>query len=265
MKYRLVFIILSILTNYAVTQHKTSVDSTNTKITEIDSTLKKNTTVTKRFLKEHELWDELLQKHVSNDGKVNYKSFKTEHKKLLDYIYCLSLMHKSKYFESFSKTKKIAFWINVYNALTIDLILRNYPLESIKDIKDPWKQRLWKLADLDYNLDEIEHNILRKMNEPRIHFAIVCASESCPKLQNTAFTAEILEEQLTKATQEFLADTSKNEISENEIKLSKIFRWFKKDFEQDGSLIEFLNKYTAIEISDKAKKSFKDYSWDLND
>ena len=103
------------------------------------------------------------------------------------------------------------------------------------------------------------------MNEPRIHFAIVCASESCPKLQNTAFTAENLEEQLTKATQEFLADTSKNEISENEIKLSKIFKWFKKDFEQDGSLIDFLNKYTAIEISDKAKKSFKDYSWDLND
>ena len=174
-------------------------------------------------------------------------------------------MHESKYFESFSKTKKIAFWINTYNALTIDLILRNYPLESIKDIKDPWKQRLWKLADLDYNLDEIEHKILRKMNEPRIHFAIVCASESCPKLQNTAFTAENIEEQLTKATQEFLADTSKNEISENEIKLSKIFKWFKKDFEQDGSLIDFLNKYTAIEISDKAKKSFKDYSWDLND
>ena len=265
MKYAIVFILLFLLPNYAMAQNKTSVDSTNTNITEVDSTLKNNITVVKRFLKDHELWDELLQKHVSNDGKVNYKSFKTEHKKLLDYIYCLSLMHESKYFESFSKTKKIAFWINTYNALTIDLILRNYPLESIKDIKDPWKQRLWKLADLDYNLDEIEHNILRKMNEPRIHFAIVCASESCPKLQNIAFTAENLEEQLTKATQEFLADTSKNEISENEIKLSKIFKWFKKDFEQDGSLIDFLNKYTAIEISNKAKKSYKDYSWDLND
>jgi len=265
MKYAIVFILLFLLPNYAMAQNKTSVDSTNTNITEVDSTLKKNITVIKRFLKDHELWDELLQKHVSNDGKVNYKSFKTEHNKLLDYIYCLSLMHESKYFESFSKTKKIAFWINAYNALTIDLILRNYPLESIKDIKDPWDQKLWKFDDEYLSLNDIEHNILRKMNEPRIHFAIVCASESCPKLQNIAFTAENLEEQLNKTTQEFLADTSKNEISENEMKLSKIFKWFKKDFEQYGSLIDFLNKYTAIEISNKAKKSYKDYSWDLND
>ncbi len=209
----------------------------------------------------HKRWNDILSSNVSDLGKVNYLGIKSSTE--FD-VYIDILLHNSPE-DSWSHKRKLAFWINAYNALTIDLILRNYPLESIKDIKDPWDQKLWEFDDIYLSLNDIEHNILRKMNEPRIHFAIVCASESCPKLQNTAFTAKNLEEQLTKATQEFLADTSKNKISENEIKLSKIFRWFKKDFEQDGSLIDFLNKYTAIEISDKAKKSFKDYSWDLND
>lgn len=209
----------------------------------------------------HKRWNDILTSNVSDLGKVNYIGIKSSTE--FD-VYIDILLHNSPE-DSWSHIRKLAFWINAYNALTIDLILKHYPLKSIKDIKDPWDQKLWEFDNTYLSLNDIEHNILRKMNEPRIHFAIVCASESCPKLQNTAFTAENLEEQLTKATQEFLADTSKNEISENEIKLSKIFRWFKKDFEQDGSLIDFLNKYTAIEISDKAKKSFKDYSWDLND
>lgn len=103
------------------------------------------------------------------------------------------------------------------------------------------------------------------MNEPRIHFAIVCASISCPKLQNTAFNAENLDDQLTKATKGFLNDTNRNELSENNIQLSKLFQWFAKDFKQDGSLIDFLNRYTLVKISAKAKKSFKAYNWDLNE
>ncbi|WP_347924157.1 DUF547 domain-containing protein [Pontimicrobium sp. SW4] len=213
----------------------------------------------------HLLWDELLQKHVSDDGNVNYKSFKTEHKKLLGYIKVLGLFHSNDIFKTISKEEKLAFWINAYNALTVDLIIRNYPIKSIKDIKNPWKQRLWKPANLNYNLDEIEHDILRKMNEPRIHFAIVCASYSCPKLQNKAFTAEGLEKQLTTATKEFLADTNRNEISENSIKISKIFDWFSKDFTKNGSLIDFLNLYTDINISPNTKKRYKDYNWALND
>ena len=103
------------------------------------------------------------------------------------------------------------------------------------------------------------------MNEPRIHFAIVCASVSCPKLQNEAFGASNLEEQLSKATKEFLADTSKNQFSEDDIKISKIFKWFKKDFEVNGSLIDFINAYSSIKISASARKSYNDYNWDLND
>ena len=103
------------------------------------------------------------------------------------------------------------------------------------------------------------------MNEPRIHFAIVCASYSCPKLQNEAFTSSKLEEQLSKATKEFLADKSRNIITKDEIKLSKIFQWFSKDFKQNESLIDFLILYTEVKISPKAKKSYLDYNWDLNE
>ena len=211
---------------------------------------------------DHTIFNNLLKKFVSTKGNVNYAGFQKETEKLSRYIDQLS---KNQPTEHSSKPEKLAYWINAYNALTIDLMLKHPEAKSIKDIKNPWDQRLWKLGDKWYNLNEIEHDILRQMEEPRIHFTIVCASVSCPKLQNEAFTASNLEEQLTKATKEFLTDPSKNELSQDEIKLSKIFKWFRKDFEQNGSLIAFLNTYSTIEISESAKKSFKDWDWDLND
>lgn len=224
-----------------------------------------NQTLKKEFKPIHQLWDELLLKHVSENGNVNYKSFKTEYKKLLTYIHILNLMFSNETFDSLSKDEKLAFWINAYNAMTVDLILRHYPLKSIKDIKNPWDQRHWKLGNKWFNLNEIEHKILRKMNEPRIHFAIVCASVSCPKLPNKAFTASNIENQLTEATKEFLSDSTKNNITKNNLELSKIFQWFAKDFKQNGNLIDFLNRYSEIQISAKAKKSYKIYDWGLNE
>lgn len=210
----------------------------------------------------HNQWEDLLQRYVSKDGNVGYEGFKTNNQKLQEYIGLLAVNVPNN---GWTKEEKLAFWINAYNALTVDLIIRNYPIKSIKDIKNPWEQRLWKLGDKTYSLEEIEHEILRKMNEPRIHFAIVCASFSCPKLQNKAFTAENLETQLTTATKEFLADTNRNEISENSIEISKIFSWFSKDFTQNETLIDFLNQYSEVKISPKAKKRFKDYNWALNE
>jgi hypothetical protein len=210
----------------------------------------------------HDKFNALLKKYVSKNGNVNYKGFKNDRILLSNYIQSLS---ENTPKNDWSKEDKLAYWINAYNAMTIDFILRHYPLKSIKDINNPWDKRYWKLGDKWYNLNEIEHEILRKMNEPRIHFAIVCASVSCPKLQNEVFTASNLDEQLTNATKEFLADTSKNNISENNIKLSKIFQWFSKDFKKNGSLIDFLNQYSGIKISAKAKKTFKDYNWGLNE
>lgn len=210
----------------------------------------------------HNMWTDLLQGYVSENGNVNYKGFTTANDKLQKYINILSENVPNK---AWSKEQTLAYWINAYNALTVDLIIRNYPIESIKDIKNPWEQRLWELGNKTYSLEEIEHEILREMNEPRIHFAIVCASYSCPKLQNKAFTAENLETQLTNATKEFLSDENRNEISENSIKISKIFDWFSKDFTQNGSLIDFLNQYSEVTISPNAKKRYKDYNWALNE
>lgn len=230
-----------------------TIETANNEVIEI-----KNTPITFN----HNNWNSLLQKHVSKKGNVNYKGFKADRKALLSYLSSLS---ENTPTEAWTKDAKLAYWINAYNAMTIDLILRHYPIQSIKDIKDPWDQRYWKIGDKWINLNEIEHDILRKMNEPRIHFGIVCASFSCPKLLNEAFVVEKIETQLTKATKEFLSDPNRNEISQNNLKLSKIFQWFSKDFKQDGDLIDFLNKYSDITISEKAKKSFKDYNWDLNE
>lgn len=210
----------------------------------------------------HGIWNELLQKHVSDKGNVDYQGLKKERLKLNNYIKLLNLALPN---ETHTKAYTLAFWINAYNAMTIDLILRHYPVKSIKDIKDPWQQRYWKLGEKWYNLEDIEHQILRKMNEPRIHFAIVCASISCPKLLNQAYNAENLERQLTIATKDFLNDSSRNSISEDKLELSKIFQWFTKDFKQNGSLIDFLNLYSNIEISSKTKTNYKDYNWDLNE
>lgn len=210
----------------------------------------------------HSRWNVLLQKHVSEDGKVNYKAFKNNPIELHVYIDSLGENMPN---DQWNDQDKLAYWINAYNAMTIDLIIKNYPVKSIQDIKEPWKQRLWKLGSKWYNLNEIEHQILRKMNEPRIHFGIVCASYSCPKLQNEAFTALQLDAQLTKATREFLADLNRNSITSDNINISKIFKWFSKDFKQNGNIIDFINQYSDVQISSKAKTSFKDYNWNLNE
>lgn len=211
----------------------------------------------------HKAWNELLQKYVSDEGLVDYTGLKNDSQKLLFYLYDL---RENEPTDDWSREEKLAYWINAYNAMTVDLILDSYPArKDIKEIRNPWKQRRWKIGDKVYNLDEIEHDILRKMNEPRIHFAINCASFSCPPLLNEAFTANKLETQFAKVTKEFINDSKRNTITKNELEISKIFRWFKEDFEQNGSLIDFLNKYSAIKIDKNADIDYKDYDWSLNE
>lgn len=230
-----------------------------------ENTLKTlNKIATKKEASAHKIWNTLLKKYVSKNGTVNYKGFKTEREKLIEYFSVLDSLYISDH-KLFSRAEQLAFWINAYNAFTVDLIIRNYPIKSIKAIDNPWEQRLWKLGEKWYHLNDIEHQILRKMNEPRVHFAIVCASYSCPKLLNEAFTTSNIEAKLTEVTKAFLKDSEKNIITENSLQLSKIFQWFAKDFKQNGSLIDFLNRYVTITISAKAKKSFKPYNWDLNE
>jgi len=149
--------------------------------------------------------------------------------------------------------------------MTIDLIVSNYPLKSIKDINDPWEQRNWKIGGKSISLEEIEHEILRKMNEPRIHFGINCASFSCPPLMNEAYTAAKVDAQLERLAVQFINDPKRNTITADRVKISNIFKWFKKDFTKNGDIVDFLNKYSKVQIDKNARVRYMDYDWSLNE
>ncbi len=221
----------------------------------------------------HQLWNELLKAHVKPDGRVDYKGFIREKPKLESYLKLLSENAPDR--SKWSKNEQLAYWINVYNAFTVKLIVDFYPTKSIRDlgprikiplIKDVWHYKFFKIAGVDMSLDEVEHSILRKeFEEPRIHFAINCASVSCPPLLNEAFVASTLENQLARVTTTFVNDPSRNKISAQSAQLSSIFSWFKGDFTKKGTLVEFLNSYSKVKISPNARITFLDYNWNLNE
>ncbi|TXE10256.1 DUF547 domain-containing protein [Algoriphagus aquimarinus] len=221
----------------------------------------------------HKAWNELLKANVSADGTVNYKGFIKEKAKLEAYLKSISENAPDR--KTWSKNEQLAYWINAYNGFTVKLIVDNYPVESIKDlgpalkiplIKDVWHYQFFKIGGQESSLDEIEHSILRKeFEEPRIHFAINCASVSCPPLLNEAFEAAIIDAQLDKVAKGFINDSSRNKITPNAIQISSIFSWFKGDFTKNGSLIDFLNKYSKVKIKADAKVSHLDYDWNLNE
>ncbi len=210
----------------------------------------------------HDKWDQLLKKHVDAQGNVDYKNFKNDAGQLKNY---LDYLANNPISNTAQKEECLAYYINLYNAGTVQLILENYPLESIKDIFRPWGKDRLMIGDDKYSLGEIEHEILRKMDEPRIHFAINCASYSCPKLLNEAFTTSKIEEQLEKATSNFINDTTKNKITVNAIELSKIFKWYKGDFTKKNSLIDYINKYSNTEILPNPEIKYITYDWRLNE
>lgn len=213
-------------------------------------------------LPNHAPWSALLASYVNNKGDVDYKSFLNDISSLDEYLNYLAENSPKK---EWSKNEKLAYYINLYNAATVKLILDNYPTNSIKDLKNPWGSARVKIGDSKLSLGDVEHKILRKMNEPRIHFAINCASFSCPKLLNEAFTAKQMEVQLEKVTLDFVNDATRNIISKEKMQLSNIFKWYKKDFTKNGSLIDYIKPYTTIEINKKTDIDYLKYDWNLNE
>jgi len=212
---------------------------------------------------DHSTWDALLKKHVDANGMVDYKGFEKDRSKLNNYLEQLSSYEPSK---EWSVQELLAYYINLYNAYTVDLILNNYPVESIKDINGAWTKSIVPVGNKTLSLGGIENGVLRKMNEPRIHFAINCASMSCPKLLDEAYTAGKINEQLDRATEEFV-NSDKNEISKNSAKLSSIFDWYKKDFISDKTptIIDYVNQYSTTKINSGTNVSYKNYDWKLNE
>lgn len=221
----------------------------------------------------HQIWDQLLKKHVGDNGKINYKGFIKDTTKLNQYIELISSHYPNDQY--WSREQQMAYWINAYNAFTVQLVIRHYPVKSIKDIGSKFQvtfiNTVWDIKFINIegdkmDLNNIEHGILRKkFRDPRIHFAINCASNSCPQLRNEAFDPEKLDKQLEEQAIAFINDPSKNIIRADGIKISKIFSWFKGDFTRSSSLIDFLNTYSKVKINAKVKIDYVKYDWELNE
>ncbi|GAB5404549.1 MAG: DUF547 domain-containing protein [Aureliella sp.] len=225
---------------------------------------------------DHGLWDSLLQKYVDDRGMVSYRKWKASGpsvKQLDDYIAHLSTAKLTKA----SKAEHLAFWINAYNAVTIKGILREYPTSSIRNhTAKLWGYNIWKNLKLQVDakqlsLDEIEHKILRTLDEPRIHFAIVCASIGCPKLLNRAYLPEKIQDQLADNARDFFADPAKFKRTGNKLQISPILKWFGEDFgstqaAQLKAIAPYLPKAAqAVAKSGNANVSYLGYDWGLND
>lgn len=216
----------------------------------------------------HESWDSLLRTHVNDDGWVDYQGFIADSVRFNNYLDLLSRHHPNN--RHWSRAEQMAYWINVYNAFTVKLIVDYYPTNSIKDIKSGipfintvWDVKLIKIEGATYDLNNIEHGILRpRYKDSRIHMVVNCASVSCPKLYNRAFTADKLDAQLDQAARDFLADTTRNIITSESAQVSKIFQWYSMDFK---SLPDFINQHSPVKINKNTKITYLEYDWNLNE
>ena len=224
-------------------------------------------------------WDALVKKYVTPKtlegvrlNAVNYASLKK------DPVFSGLITRLESYSPASleSRESTLSFWINVYNILAAKMITDHYPIESIKDVgsffKPVWKRAAGTVGGKERTLNDIEHEILRKMNEPRIHVAIVCASVSCPDLRREAYSSGKLNEQLDHQMEKFLRSREKGmklDERKNRVYLSAIFKWFAEDFESRGGVLKYIGQYVTAEErkmlnNSKIKISYLYYNWKIN-
>ncbi len=245
----------------------------------------------------HNTYDQLLNRIVVEKGlqtAVDYDDLDAHPEKLDQYLAQLEAVTQNE-FNGWNENDQLAFLINAYNAFTLKLIINNYPdIDSIRDLgglifKSPWKKKFFTLFGEKTNLDHIEHDLIREnYNEPRIHFAVNCASKGCPALQKQAYIGSQLDQQLEKATIQFLRDPERNRFNKEKkiLEISSIFNWFTGDFTKNGSLKNFIAPYISddpevqklLRDNDETGSSgiqqivdnnsvsiiFLDYDWSLN-
>lgn len=218
---------------------------------------------------DHSLYGELLKKYVKDDV-VDYQGLKAEEAKLDQY---LNLLDGTKP-DQLPRDEQLALYINAYNAYTLKLILKNYPVDSIKDIggwfSGPWKIRFCKIGGKTLTLDEVEHDIIRpRFKDPRVHFAVNCASKGCPPLRSEPYQGSILNEQLDASTRDFLNNPERNRLEGNTLYVSKIFKWFADDFK--GDVVGFFLTHAEEDLKnrllakrDQIEIEYLHYGWGLN-
>jgi hypothetical protein len=214
---------------------------------------------------------ELLDKSVQG-RVVDYAGIKSEEYKLDAYLDMLANVDV----DDLDRDEELAFWINAYNAWTVKLVLRDYPdVESIKDygglFTSPWEIDLVRAAGDLYSLDEVEHGIIRRrFDEPRIHFAVNCASVSCPKLRSEPYTGAKLDRQLDDQAKDFINNEKLNRFQDGALYLSSIFKWYAEDFEPPG-VVDYIRRFargafrTRLEAAGAdVDVEYLDYDWSLN-
>ena len=206
-------------------------------------------------------YNNFLSKYVSFTGNVNYDNIYLNKPELEALVLSFE---KNVPTTTTPKPDKIAFWINSYNLHTIKLIIDNYPLNSINDVIDPFKVNFISYKGILLSLDYVENEILRKLDDPRVHFGINSASISSPILINEVFEPETLDKQLNTAARFFINDASKNQLAKDQASVSKIFQWYKNDFTASKSLVEFINQYALIKLTDATVFTYKEFDFGLN-
>ncbi len=230
---------------------------------------------------DHAAWTEFLGKYLREDDedvtRLDYGGVEAADRERLDrYIARLADVPISEY----SRTEQFAYWVNLYNAVTVDIVLEHYPVDSIRDIdispgwfsSGPWGAKLVTVEDEELSLDDIEHRILRPIwSDPRIHYAVNCASVGCPDLQAEAFTPEDMEEQLDRAARGYINDSRGFTVTDdNGLIVSSIYDWFQEDFgDSELRVIKHLQKYAdesgAAMIERRTEYDDHRYDWSLND
>lgn len=219
---------------------------------------------------DHTAFDQLLRRYVRKDGLVDYAGLKKQQPVLDEYLKAIV----EAQIAALSTDEQLAFYINAYNAYTLKLIVQHYPIASIRDIPDAWTGPKWAVGGQLLTLDEIEHQVIRKQfDEPRIHFALVCAAIGCPILRTDAYTGARLEEQLdaqmryAHAHERWFRFDSTNDI----VHLTKLYDWYAQDFTKNApSVLDYIASYvpvlkTRLEREGQPRIEWIEYDWRLND
>ena len=218
---------------------------------------------------DHTQFDQLLKRYVTAEG-VAYRQWNETNSdvtRLSEYINTLEALDLG----SLSRSQRLAYWINLYNAATLELVLTHYPVKSIKKIgsflSSPWDRKVVTIAGEELSLNQIENEIIRpRFKDARIHFALNCASIGCPLLRAEVYTSAELDAQLDEACTLALNDRRWVDLSGKKLKLTKIFDWYRDDFVTDKStVIDFIAQYRREPIPAEVKISHGDYDWSLNE
>jgi len=226
---------------------------------------------------EHSAFDGLLKKYVDSDGYVKYRAWhrsSSDRRALRNY---LAQLGRASTKISATQNARLAFWINAYNAVTLEGIMQVYPTDSIRNHTakvfgyNIWKELPLRVGSGQYSLEQMEHQILRKMREPRIHFAIVCASAGCPRLRNEAYTGKRVQAQLAANTTDFFSRRQNFRVSGKTMSVSAIVDWFSDDFgRSQAARFGYLKQYLPKSAQSLATRPgttviYLDYDWSLND